>query len=69
MRRSVASLSWRFRCSIAWDQGAEMADYADFTPAIDIPIDFCESHSPCQRGSNEKTNDLLRQYRLKGTDP
>jgi IS30 family transposase len=46
-----------------------MADYADFTPAIDIPIDFCESHSPCQRGSNEKTNDLLRQYRLKGTDP
>jgi IS30 family transposase len=46
-----------------------MAHHADFALATDTPIDFCESHSPCQRGSNAKTNFLFRQYLLKGTDP
>jgi IS30 family transposase len=65
---AIISLPSQLRRSITWDQGKEMAEHARFTVTAGVPVYFCDPHSPGQRGSNENTNGLLRQYFPRSTD-
>jgi len=68
LARNIRKLPKHLRRSLTWDRGSEMADHKSFSLATDAKVYFCDPRSPWQRGSNENTNGLLRQYFPKGAD-
>src|SRR5258708_16786717 len=68
LSKHVRKLPATLRRSLTWDRGLEMAKHKDFTVATDVKVYFCDPQSPWQRGSNENTNRLLRQYFPHKTD-
>jgi IS30 family transposase len=66
--RAFLELPEAMRGSLTWDRGVEMTNHADLTEATGMKVYFCDAYSPWQRGSNENTNGLLRQYFPKKTD-
>ncbi len=68
LRKQIVKLPTALRRSLTWDRGTEMARHKAFSIATDVKVYFCDPQSPWQRGSNENTNGLLRQYFPKGTE-
>lgn len=68
LKRQIGKLPKELRRSLTWDRGKELSRHKDFSLATDMQVYFCDPYSPWQRGSNENTNGLLRQYFPKGND-